>query len=195
MVVGKMKTSRNTNEDPQKTKFIRLLKVFTLKRKFQKNMSSSEIDTIVGLKYKQRKGWSFSDLFNLKQRSKVEEEGKATKDDSYVGPDDILPLNIANNKFELSLVPSKKITFRKEVKREEIIKNMKQKSLNAVILEAKMELRNASPLIMDCNYVPIESIDVINDKRKAMLWQNHESIECAPFTALDSDYVDMAGSG
>ena len=72
---------------------------------------------------------------------------------------------------------------------------MKQKSLNAVILEAQMELRNASALIMDCNYGPIESIDVITDKRKAMLWQNLESIECAPFTALDSDYVDMAGSG
>ena len=49
-----------------------------LRKRFEKtHRSSHELDTIIGLKYKQKKGWSLSDLFNIKQRNKeVEEEKK-----------------------------------------------------------------------------------------------------------------------
>ena len=183
MVVGKMKTPNQTNSNQQKTKMIKLLKKLSLRKRFEKTHNSSyQLETIIGLKYKQKKGWSLSDLFNIKQRNKeVDEERKTAKDDSYVGPDDILPPN-------LLLDPPTGAGDNRVKTVEEKLVQITQKSLSAVIQEAKSELarggHHSNHLLLDCNYVPLENIS------RAVYTPT--LISQSPFI---SDYVDMRGSG
>ena len=192
-----MKSLRNTNEKSQRTKLLKIFKVFTFKKTFQKKTSSSEINTIVGVQYRQRKVWSFSDIFTLKQRRKEEEEKTNDKDDSYVGPEDIFPYNCLELEYNMNL---KEIKRNPVIGREAMITEIPQKSLHEVIVEAKMELKKkkqVKTLIMDCNYVPIEILDADIDikKRRKCQIRGRKKSEDSEFSPMNSDYVDMTGSG
>ena len=126
MTVGKIKIPNHGCEPSQETRIVRILKVFSLRKKFSRRRKScSEYDTVVGLTYKRRKGWSLSDLFNGKQKNKPEEPVKVSKDESYVGPDDITPIHLMNDFIENAFTSSKKAQRRKN-NDEEILKSLKQ---------------------------------------------------------------------
>ena len=111
-----MTNSKHIKKKTQQTKLLKLVKALTLRRKIQKT-KTTESNATVGVKYKQRKVWSFSDILSLKQRTK-RQNYEGTKDDSYVGPEDIQPYQVKNTKVKDT------------INREKMSSYVKYKSLN-----------------------------------------------------------------
>ena len=191
-----MKLLTKTHEDKNEAKILKILKGFSLINKFKKK---SEIDEFTSLKNKNKKVWSFPNLFNSKQKPKSQAQRKTHKPNSYYEQTEMFCSDVFGDiVYEKDVVENQKKSNNSKYPMEDMVAKIQQKSLKAIISEAKLELRKrqqTKTLLLDCNYVPIEDVELSIAFETGDVFHIHEKkydYQCESLS-LESDYVYMSG--